>query len=129
MPNRMIELHDSRVTDIRIAGDDVVLEVDAYVHESEGVPGVDPGTGSSQEVRLVFERASIEERSCGSSLWILDGSIICGTKSLENQIPIPFDLAEPLELIASGGEGRLRIRAARARLVLVGEPRFVEHFP
>lgn len=45
MPNSAIELHDSAVTARRRRGGRVVLHLDAYVHVSDGEPGVDPGSG------------------------------------------------------------------------------------
>ncbi len=52
MPNLAIELHDSRVTGIRTEGSDVVLDLDAYVHLSDGEPGVDAGTGWTRPIRI-----------------------------------------------------------------------------
>lgn len=52
MTNRLIELHDSDVLDVTLDGDDVVIAMSAYVHESEGRPGIDAGTGWTQPVRV-----------------------------------------------------------------------------
>ena len=48
MPNSAIELHDSVITGIRTDDDaHVVIDIEAYVHVSNGEPGVDPGTGGA----------------------------------------------------------------------------------
>jgi hypothetical protein len=127
MLNGLIEIHDTRVTDIRTAGEDVVLVVDAYVHESAGRPGIDPGAGFSQHAELVFQRARILERPDGSTLWITGGMLTSTNRTFDNLLPIPFQLAEPLEFFAEGADGRLRIVAESAQLVLIGEPRFIEY--
>jgi hypothetical protein len=53
--NRHIELHDSRIARIDISPGAVQLQFDrAYLHQSTGRPGIDPGTGWTQAARLVF---------------------------------------------------------------------------
>lgn len=75
MPNSIIELHDSRMTRIRSEGSAVVLELNAYIHVSDGIPGVDAGTGWRQPIRMTIEGAVVRKDFEGEGLWITDGTI------------------------------------------------------
>ena len=56
--NQSIELHDSVLGEIGFAEGDAKLSfVHAYIHRSEGRPGIDPGTGWSQKAELIIEEA------------------------------------------------------------------------
>jgi len=55
MPNWAIEIHDSEIDSIAVIGDYVVLNFSsAYIHESEGRPGFDEGSGWTQRTSIVF---------------------------------------------------------------------------
>src|SRR4051812_39422815 len=57
--NAAIELHDSNVKVTECSNGDFRIEFSgAYVHRSEGVPGVDPGTGHIQPAEIVFSSAT-----------------------------------------------------------------------
>lgn len=57
MPNRAVELHDSQVISVRLEGGTCVIELAAYVHDSDGTPGVDAGTGWTQAAQLTLHGA------------------------------------------------------------------------
>ena len=73
MPNAAIELHDSSVTAIRMEGSDVVIDLDAYVHVSEGAPGIDAGTGWTQRVRMTVCDGVVRQKFDGETLCISTG--------------------------------------------------------
>ncbi|HEV2313899.1 MAG TPA: hypothetical protein VGR94_01225 [Candidatus Acidoferrales bacterium] len=58
--NCSIEIHDSVLTSVEIQAKQVKLSIEAYIHKSAGVPGVDPGTGWIQNVILTIEDGSFE---------------------------------------------------------------------
>jgi len=60
MPNRAMEFHDSTFDGFDQDGQNLTLRFSAaYIHESDGKPGLDAGVDWIQEVRLHFENASI----------------------------------------------------------------------
>jgi hypothetical protein len=79
MPNRAIEFHDSTFDSLERDGANVTLRFsEAYIHESNGEPGMAAGSGWVQEVRIHIGGASlsgeIPELPC--DLW--DGNIRLG---------------------------------------------------
>ena len=55
--NTVIEIHDSRVTEISNRNGTVIVHFQpTYLHKSEGRPGLDAGTGWVQEARLILQR-------------------------------------------------------------------------
>src|SRR5262249_61391180 len=59
--NAAIEIHDSVLNAIAAAQDRVTMWLDpAYVHQSSGRPGYDPGSGWSQAVEIVLFGGQIE---------------------------------------------------------------------
>ena len=77
--NTLIELHDSRVSAVAWDGDLLVVSLTpAYLHKSNGQPEIDPGTGWTQNARLLIGGASLvgdlPELPC--DLW--DGELTFG---------------------------------------------------
>jgi hypothetical protein len=110
------------------SGRDLVLRLTAYVHQSEGRPDQDRGTGWTQEADLRVGMATLIEEPT-TSLWILDGTIEVGGRLFDNLLPIPFDHQEPVVVRLSGVEGTLRATGSSASLALLGTPVFVEEVP
>jgi len=128
MPNRAIEFHDSTLGCLERDGAIVTLRFSAaYIHESNGKPGLDAGSGWVQEARLHIDGASlsgeISELPC--ELW--DGSIRLGGE-LFQMVPIPLDYKGTVEIDLEQ-DGKIRVVGTHARLELVGEPKFIEEFP
>jgi len=60
MPNRAIEFHDSTFDSLERDGANVTLRFsEAYIHESNGEPGMAAGSGWVQEVRIHIGGASL----------------------------------------------------------------------
>ena len=51
MPNQAIEIHDSELESLVVSEGHVVLDFSsAYIHQSDGRPGVDAGTGWTRHI-------------------------------------------------------------------------------
>jgi hypothetical protein len=129
MTNRLIELHDSRVLDLTDDGDHVLIAMSAYVHESEGRPGIDAGTGWTQPVRITVFEGRVVRRHQGDRLWIIDGVIRVGDETFDNMMPTDVLADGDVKLVFSGAEGVLDVVGAGIRVEVTGEAKHVEDFP
>lgn len=100
-----------------------------YIHESIGVPGVDPGSGWVQEAVLRISDAAVVRSFSKFPAELLDGFLKLGDAILQNEIPIPLRYQGTVEfrLESSNGE-TLLITGRKADLQLLGEPKYVEEF-
>ena len=126
--NQLIELHDSRITAIYQDGGDVHLDLEAYVHRSDGRPGIDPGTGWVVPVRMTIRSAAVVRGFEGEALWITEGTIRVGAKVLDNECPVSMDAADAVEVRLAGQEGSLTVVGTGLRVKATGEAKFVEVF-
>jgi len=132
--NQMIELHDSKIAVIWFDhGAAIMIFSHAYIHRSEGEPGIDSGTGWSQRAELVIDEATQIDLPRAWPCKIYDGLLELNGVVHENEIPIP---------LVSGGSVRLKLDLADdddnfmsvefvgsdAHLTLLGEARYVEDF-
>ena len=129
MPNAAIELHDSRVTGIHTEGSDVVLDFDAYVHMSDGEPGVDAGTGWKRPVRITVREGVVRRAFGADALWITNGVVWIGERMLDDLIPLALDEAGIVRIELVGAEGRLTVTGAGLRIEVTGDGVYVERFP
>ena len=129
--NSAIEFHDSEVADIVLDGDEVILSfAEAYVHKSEGKPGTDPGTGWTQAAKLFIGGASLEGVFPDFPCWIADGSLRIEGIHLNDLIPIPLDCSGRVRLeVVFHRDSWITITGNSAKLVLIGEPTYVEDVP
>jgi len=99
--------------------------------ETEGVPGIDAGTGWSQEGKLTISTGIIEGSFSELPRDLWDGCLAMDGTVSENMIPVPLDYkgkielrleswAQVSEIISISGKG--------ARLELIGEAEYVEEF-
>ena len=131
MPNRAIEIHDSVLASLTIEVGHVILNFSsAYIHQSEGRPGVDAGTGWTQQavIRIRGQVASdaLTKLPCG----LVDGYLELDGQEFDNEIPIPLSFTGDVELaLTSEFEETIKIRGNHIALGLLHEPEFVEKFP
>ena len=129
--NRIIELHDSTVGAISRVGNSLVVEFrPAYVHSSDGRPGLDPGTGWAQDADLVIREADCGPTAAELPAWISDGELIVGEERFPNVVPIPLDRRRDevqLDLVMVTAE-TFSIRGRGVELKLLGDARFIENF-
>ena len=128
MTNREIELHDTRVERIERVGSNIVLWLSAYMHESDGRPGWDKGTGWNLPARLVIESGEFDRPFSSPSLWVTDGHIAVGDRVFDNLLPFPFDEHGEIHLLLTGAEGSLAVRGDRVYLEPTGPAVYIENF-
>lgn len=128
--NRLIEIHDSTLGAVVAHGTDVEVHFSpAYVHASEGKPGVDRGTGWTQHAVLHMRNGRIEQSPSDVPLTLMDGDLIVGGDRHDNTIPIPFDTMKRVQLLANGPNDQVvRVSGDGAELKMIGSPKYVEEF-
>lgn len=127
--SRALELHDSNVAQVLAEGDRLSIKFsEAYVHASEGTPGVSAGDGYLQPAALIFFGAS-----WSGALSKLSGNLSDGIVEIDGRglplIPIPFNVSGKVnaELTFVSGE-QLRISAQSVSCSIYGEARWVEAY-
>lgn len=97
--NVAVEMHDSECLAVERddPGSGFVL-LDAYVHRTEGIPGVDPGEGGSQRIRIRIEAMTVEGEIGQLPADIYEGSLTIGSVIQENMIPFPATYSDPVRL-------------------------------
>jgi len=124
------ELHDSRISGIDISGGVATIHFShAYIHKSAGTPGIDPGTGWSQEAQLVLSDVENLESMPQIPNTISDGYLEVG--GIKHQlIPLPFKrkVGAILHLTLVDGM-EVEIAGKRPFIELLGPPRYLEDFP
>jgi hypothetical protein len=127
--NVAIELHDSECLAVEVdeSGRGFVL-LDAYVHRSEGEPGVAPGEGGVQRIRINLGAMSVEGDLGDLPAYIYQGSLTVGTLIKNNMVSIPADYSGPasLRLMLSDDARIVTISGAGISIKPEGEFRFVE---
>lgn len=128
--NAALEFHDSEVSLVEgVSGTLRLLFSVAYIHRSEGRPGVDSGSGYIQPAEIIFYGASWEGLSSACKGVLSDGSVTLGSESL-SLIPLPFTASGPLsaKLVFASGP-ILLVSATSAACSCSGDPKFVETYP
>src|SRR5580693_2661659 len=131
MTNRAIEIHDSKLQSIAIRAGHVVLDFSsAYIHQSDGRPSIDAGTGWTQHavirVRGDVVSGCLTELPCDLS----SGYLTMNGQHSDNLIPIPLNRDGEVELhLTSAFAESVQVRGNRVTVELLGEPGYVEQFP
>ena len=129
MPNRAMEFHDSTFDGVEREGAGLALRFSAaYIHQSEGKPGVDAGSGWVQELRLHISDASLSGEILDLPCDLWDGSIQLDDKRFDNCVPIPLDYRGRIEVNLER-DGKLTVIGSRLRVEVLGQPKYVEEFP
>jgi hypothetical protein len=128
--NSAIEIHDSFLTSITKRRDVLELRFDAYIHTSEGRPGVDAGKGWAQDLMLVFDSGTLEGSITEWPAVLHDGTLEIDGEANENIIPIPLDRKGNIQLtLEPNSDGTIVVRGDGVRLKLDGVAKYVEEFP
>jgi hypothetical protein len=129
MANRAIEFHDSTFNGVEREDADLALRFSAaYIHQSEGKPSIDAGSGWVQELRLLISDASCSGKILGLPCNLSDGSISLDHKRFDNYVSIPLDYRGRVEVNLEQ-DGKLTVTGTRLRAELLGQPKYVEEFP
>lgn len=127
--NREIEIHDSILDSLSLRDGLVVLHFSSvYIHESEGVPGVDAGSGWVQEAYLKIGSAVVVGSFSELPRDLEHGYIKLGITLSDNMIRVPLDRQGAVELRLGGRGEVISITGISAKLELVGEATYVEEF-
>ena len=127
--NAALEFHDSEVSKVEAnAGSVRVLFSAAYVHRSEGIPGVDNGEGYVQTVELQIAGAiwkgSIDD--CVGN--ISDGDLFVAGMPVR-LVPLPFEATDEVRLELQFTNGStLSTSGSSVHVRQTGEARFIERF-
>jgi len=131
MQNRCIEIHDSILAAVSFLQGVAQLHfASVYIHQSEGVPGRDAGSGWTQEAILRIDNARVEGSFFKFPTSLSDGNIQLGSQTFDNEIPVPLrhNGSIALRLIGSEGGEVVSFTGSGAELELLGEPEYVEEF-
>jgi hypothetical protein len=101
-----------------------------YIHQSEGTPGRDAGSGWIQEAILRINNARVEGSFSKFPVTLGDGNIQLGSQTFDNEIPVPLrhNGSIALRLIGSESGEVVSFTGSGAELELLGEPEYVEDF-
>lgn len=127
LQHRAIELHDTKVLGWSRTANQLVLQLDAYVHVSQGTPGLDRGTGWSQRLELILEGPEEVHLPEHAPLWISEGLIEFGEGPLA-LIPLPCSALGAISISLTGDIGTLSAKARSLQIHERGEPSFIERF-
>ena len=87
-----LEFHDSDVVELReVDGTLHLIFEPAYVHRSEGRPGVDAGSGFLQPAEIVFAGAKFTERDGPCKGSISEALVSVSGKKYDSVFPLPFN--------------------------------------
>ena len=94
-----IEFHDSECLAVQKydRGNGAVI-LDAYVHRTDGEPGVSPGEGGTQRTRLSFESMTIYGEIGPLPEFIYGGSLTSGGSRINKVVPLPSDFPGEVSL-------------------------------
>lgn len=129
--NRAIELHDSTLHSVITVGDRCLLQLrPAYVHESVGRVGIDPGDGFAQDVDLIFAEATVILMLAILPCRISEGRMNVAGRALDNLLPLPSSFSGKISFSAVTVHGEsLELAASSMTSHALGEKEFIEHFP
>lgn len=128
--NSGIELHDSVLASLKSEEGKIEIAFQpAYIHKSEGIPGVDPGTGWTQDIVLAVESGIAEGQVTELPYDVSDGELhVAG--QLQNVLPLPLDYRGNIELrLLLKSSEQLVIRGSRITSESVGTAKYIEYFP
>lgn len=128
--NRSIEFHDSTIARVDDEGSVAIIFLrPAYIHESDGEPGVDAGNGIVQDVELRISDAEIISAPTIYPCNIDSGTLKVGNQLHDNLIPLPRLGSDAIVFeCATIQNERLYIRGTGVAVVLTGERQFVESY-
>jgi hypothetical protein len=132
MPNRAIEIHDTVLAAVSFTQDEAQLHFSSvYIHQSEGVPLRDAGSGWVQKAVLRIHGAKVEGAFSEFPVVLADGHTRMGQNIFDNEIPVPLRHTGAFELRLEAmwhGQEIVSFAGSGAELELLGEPEYVEVF-
>jgi len=97
--NQAIELHDTECLAVEVddRGLGSVL-LDAYVHRTVGEPGISPGEGGVQRIRMRFSAMAIKGDVGLLPAYVYEGSLTVGSTVQNNMVRFPASSSETAAL-------------------------------
>ena len=128
--NSALEIHDSELGSILVEGFSVALQLTpAYIHKSHGRPGVDPGTGWTQDVTILIEDAVVVSNVVDFPCDLTDGTLTVDAESWSNTISLPLQQRGLVNLVLVGKwGGEVSISGKQIIVRPLGEAKYVEDF-
>ena len=128
--NREIQLHDCEISEVsHSSGSTTIIFSTAYIHESAGVPGADPGCIWTQVAMITIGDTTPPSISLDLPIWVYGGTLAVGETCHEDFIPAggQFEGDTDLALRLSTNEGSddggtLRVKGSGVKIELCGEP-------
>jgi hypothetical protein len=130
--NTCFEFHDSVLAEIKEEAGRCLLRFHpAYIHRSEGRPGIDVGDGFTQDLQIVIGGAKIRKMACVLPTEISGGSITVGDTQMLNCAPVPFLEKKKisLKILPASASGPIEIEGSSIEIRTAGEAVSVESFP
>jgi hypothetical protein len=126
--HRAIELHDSQVESITTEGHRVIVRFsDAYVHESEGHPGLTPGDVLLQAAELVFSDVEALPRPHGKDT--IAKGVVRVNESEFSLLPLPFEgQGEVHAQIEFSSGNHVDLHARSVHCAVTGKARWLDKF-
>jgi hypothetical protein len=127
--NAAVEIHDSTLDRVESHGDSLVAVFNAYVHRSFGRPGIDDGTGWSQELRLRVRNGKITGDIGLVPRVLLGGYLELSGEKFANWLPVPLDHDGPTRIeLQSRSEWQVVILGEGLEARLTGAGEYIEEF-
>jgi hypothetical protein len=129
--NDAIEMHDSKCLAVEVneLGQGSVL-LDAYVHRTDGEPGLSPGEGGVQRIRMKVEAMTVEGEVGELPAYIYEGSLAIGTSIQDNMVPFPAAYSQTvrLSMMLSDDARVIVISGKGLSIEAEGKFKFIEYF-
>jgi hypothetical protein len=129
--NVAIEMHDSKCLAVEVdrSGNGFVL-LDAYVHRTEGEPGVAPGEGGVQRIRITVDFMRVNGEVGSLPADISEGSLTIGTSIQDNMVPFPasYSDAVSVSMMLANDARVVVVSGKRLSIEPEGPFRYVEDF-
>jgi hypothetical protein len=127
--NEAIEMHDSECLAVAVdeEGRGSVL-LDAYVHRTAGEPGVSPGEGGVQRIRMKMDAVAVEGDVGVLPAYVYEGSLTVGNSVQDNMVPFPAAYPETvrLSMMLSDDARVMLVSGKEISIEVEGKFRFIE---
>ena len=128
LQKRAVAIGESKLVSWSLAAGRLTVRLDAYLHVSQGQPGVDAGTAWEQPVELVLTGVEVQRAPAEAPSWLTGGTVELGGGPGLALIPLPLEHAGAARLRLEGESDRFEAAGLGLTVIALGEPRFVERF-
>lgn len=129
--NAGLELHDSTLASVTSAnGAVVILLSPAYIHRSEGQPGIDAGSGWLQDATLTIPGSGDFASPAELPIDISDGFLRIGESVHNNMLPAGGHFVGAIELsLTLANSETVVFRGTGIEIQMQGDAKWLEHVP